>query len=163
MTERQRDAAQTLADQIKALADQATADMTERQRVRTERADQPESPPRERAVFGALLVAVPVLLILVAIIFQQPLMEWLTPAPSADVALQRAQAALDDTVKEIEAFRHDFSALPETLVQVAAPAHGNWTYTKGSDGRYRVVLRVDGQVVTFDSSERNGVADDRRP
>ena len=41
-----------------------------------------------------------------------------------------------------------------SLAEVGVPAHGEWTFTKTSANEYRVVLRMYGQVVTFDSRQR---------
>ena len=151
-------AAANLASQIQDLTSQATDDMIERTRMReSAAAAAAKAPPLSRARFSlmGLYLALPVLAALVAVaFFGDSLMEMVTPAPSPEIAHAQAQADLDFAVREIESFRADFSTLPETLVQIGAPTRGDWTYTRGTDGRYQLVRRLHGQVVTFNGVEK---------
>ena len=150
-----------LAREIDQLAGLATDDMLERTRKREAAASASMASPvfRQRVSLIALCVALPLLAFLIGVsFFADALTELFSPAPSPQVAAQQSQAELDVIVGDIESFRKDFSALPQTLVQVGAAAHGEWTYTRGADGHYQVVRRLHGGTATFDSRP----AQDRR-
>jgi predicted component of type VI protein secretion system len=147
--------AQTLADQVKGLADEVKQDAARRAMANAEHAERAETIDawlsRKRAVAAALVVALPVLAILVVTTIQgESLGELLTPNPPPAASLRQAQAALD---KRIEAFRSDYADLPGSLAEVGVPAHADVTYAK-SGKQYRVVLKMYGQAVTFDSTQR---------
>ena len=157
-------AAASLASQIQDLTSQATGEMNERTKKREEAAIAAAKAPPTRARFSlmGLYLALPVLATLIAVaFFSDSLMEMVTPAPSPEIAHAQAQADLDFAVREIEAFRADFSALPETLVQVGAPRRGDWTYTRGGDGRYQLVRRLHGQVVTFNGAQKKVASNEK--
>jgi hypothetical protein len=113
---------------------------------------------RKHVVAGSLVVAIPLLAALLAVnVFGISFVDLITPAPSPDVARRQAQAALDDVVKGIEGFREDYAALPERLVEVAAPSRGEWTYTRTPNGHYRVVVEMYGHSVSYDSAHSKQV------
>jgi hypothetical protein len=159
MADRQPTQAPTRADQVKQLAEEIREDTAHRAKVRADHAERAAVIDRwlsrDRAVAIALVIALPVLVMLVvATIRGESLVEMVTPDPSPAVSLQQAHGALDSVVGRIEAFRSDYSQLPGSLAEVGVPAHGEWTFTKTSANEYRVVLRMYGQVVTFDSRQR---------
>jgi hypothetical protein len=168
MAEPQPTRAPTLADQVKRLAEEVREDTAHRAQATAEHVERAAAIhawlSRDRVVAVALVLALPVLTVLVvANIRGESLMEWLTPDPSPAVSLHLAQAALDAAVGRIEAFRSDYSQLPSGLAEVGVPARGEWTFTKTSGSQYRVVLRMYGQVVTFDSSQLKPPLPGRRP
>jgi len=119
---------------------------------------------RERACLVGLWISVPVLVIVLAVnVLGQSLVDLITPAPTPEVARQQAQETLQAVVLEIESFREDYSELPDVLAEVGIPHRGAWTYLKQPGGRYQVVGEMYGQVVTFDSSSRKSVLNERRP
>ena len=81
---------------------------------------------------------------------QGPSLEAIPAPPRPD----QVQDVLNALVKDIESFRQDYAELPNSLVEIGAPPYGDWTYTKESADHYRVVLRLYGQVVTFDSLQK---------
>src|SRR5438093_7615681 len=112
---------------------------------------------RERVVRGALIVAAPILAILIAASIEEwSLSDLVTPTPSPAVALHQAQGAMDTVVKQFDAYVTDYSELPENLVEIGVPAPGDWTYTKRPGNEYQLVLKMYGQVITFESSRRSG-------
>jgi hypothetical protein len=131
-----------------------------------ERAAAPMAAPpvsRQRASLGGLIIAAPLfaLLLLVNVWNISPI-DLFTPSPTPEVARQQAETLLDGVVQGIESYRHDYTRLPNELIQVGIPAVGSWTYSPKAGGRYQVVGTLYGQVVTFDSPE--GAADhERRP
>ena len=152
--------ARSLANQVSDLAQEVQHETAQRKRVSAERAERAAAQnawfSRERGVLVALIIAVPVLGILVATtIFGQSLEELFTSNPPPAVAHQKAQEAMDALVKGIESFRKDTSELPSSLTEVGAPSKGEWTYTK-SGGQYRVVGKMYGEVVTFNSPSTRG-------
>lgn len=160
-----RAAAPSLGSQVHELTSQATGDMVQRSKKREADAAAALKAPlwsRRRLSLIALCASLPVLAVLVAAtFFGDSLAEAFSPAPSAQVARDQAQADLDLAVREIEAFRADFSALPQTLVQIGAPAGGDWTYTKDANDQYQVVRALRGQVVAFSSVSQEVAADGR--
>jgi hypothetical protein len=156
--------APSLASQIQELTGQATDELIQRTRNRQVAAAAATTPAlsRGRASLIALCVSLPVLLILIVLtFFGDALTDALSSPPSPQVARQQAQADLDLVVREIESYRADFSALPQTLAQVAAPARGDWTYTKNINDQYQVVRSVYGQVVSFNSVSQKVVSNER--
>jgi hypothetical protein len=113
---------------------------------------------RKHVVAGSLAIAIPLLAILLAVnVFGVSFADLMTPTPSPDVARRQTQEALDDMVTGIEGYRTDYAELPERLIEVAAPARGQWTYTKTPNGHYRVDLEMYGQSVTYDSAKTRQV------
>jgi hypothetical protein len=148
--------ARSLADQVMELAEEVREETAEREKLRAERAVVQGKPSqvRQRATLIALVVSVPVLaILLVANLEGGSLMTLLTPAPSPDVARQQGQQALGLVVRNIEGFREDHKKLPDNLMMVGIPPHGEWTYTKLAGGHYQVALRESGQVLRFDSHQ----------
>ena len=158
-------AAPSLASQIQELTGQATDELIQRTRKRQVDAVATARTPalsRRRLTLIALCVSLPVCLMVIAFtFFGDALTEALSSPPSPQVARQQAQADLDMVVREIESYRADFSALPQTLAQVGAPARGDWTYTKGLNDQYHVVRSVYGQVVSFHSVQQKVVSNGR--
>ncbi len=137
---------QQLANQ---LFDSATADQ---HKVIAARVPVPSAMTRARAVQLALTVAVPILIgVLVVNFAWQPLKAAFEPSPVPAVAAQEARQMLDALVGEIDTFRKDYDHLPETLVEIGVPPHGQWTYADLGNNRYRVQGTVYGQDVHFDS------------
>jgi hypothetical protein len=160
--------AKSLADQVKELAGEVTEERAQRAKTRAEHAEREATIDawlsRERAVVAALIVALPVLVtLLVMTVEGESLVELLTPGPSPALSLVQAQGALDSVIARIEGFRSDYSKLPRNLAEVGVPPHGEWTYTKTSGNHYRVVLRMYGQVLTFESSQLKVAPERRRP
>jgi hypothetical protein len=156
MGEQRSGGTRSLADQVMDLADEVKQETTHREKERSERAAARAIPnrTRERVTIAGLVIGIPVLAALVVANVQGvDLMALLTPAPSPEIALRQGQQALDSVVEGIEGFREDHSALPDNLMEVGVPAHGEWTYTKLPGGFYQVVLREYGQVLTFDSHQ----------
>jgi hypothetical protein len=158
VAEHQPNHGQNLADQVTALAAQVSEEVAHRAKVTAGHVERQAKVDawlsKERAVLIALIVALPIFgILLVTLIQGRSLAELLTPAPSPAIALQQAQENVDAVVKRIESFRKDFSKLPDTLAVVGVPASGNWTYTTSSGDHYQVVLKLYGQVVTFDSRQ----------
>jgi hypothetical protein len=141
-------------DPFKDIFEQATDQTAQlaRERAAAPMAAAPIS--RQRASLGGLVVAAPLfaLLLLVNVWDISPI-DLITPNPPPEVARQLAQGVLDDVVRGIEAFRHDYATLPKELVEVGVPARGSWTYSLKPGGRYQVTGTMSGQVVTFDSPE----------
>jgi hypothetical protein len=138
------------------ILERASEETTHRAQVRAANASAVPAVSRKRAVAGALAVAVPVLAIVLTVnLFGVSLVEMMTPAPSPAAGLRQAQDALDGMVKDIEGFREDYEELPERLAEVASPFPGQWTYSTTPGGHYLVVLKMHGQVVTFDSAKSN--------
>lgn len=153
----------SLASQAQELANEATGEMIARSRQREADAAVGKAPPltRARVTLIALCAALPMLAVLVAVtFFGDALADMLSPPPSPQIARAQAQAELDATVTDIEAFRADFSALPQTLVQVAAPVRGGWSYIVDGD-HYRLSRTLHGQVVTFTSVPKSTVPDEK--
>ena len=110
---------------------------------------------RERVCLIGLGLSAPMLLVvLVTNVFGISLIDLITPAPPPAIARQQAEETLDAVVKEIESFHHDYAELPDFLAEVGVPPRGVWAYLKKPGGRYQVVGRMHGQVVTFDSPPR---------
>ena len=138
---------QRLADQL------AESAITERETVRAARIAVPSRVTRERVVYVALALAVPILLgVLLATFAWQPLMALFEPAPSPAMARQQAQEMLDALVGEVDAFRRDYDVLPATLVEVGVPPRGQWSYTAFGDAHYKIECSCYGQIVRFDST-----------
>lgn len=139
------------------LAAQATSDMLRRTNQREEDAviaSAARPLTRRRVSVIALGTAAPALALLIAFtFFPDALADALSPAPTPEVARAQAQAELDEVVREVEEFKADFSKLPETLVQVGAPAGGGWAFSKSAGDRYEVVRTLHGQVVSFHSAQ----------
>jgi hypothetical protein len=143
--------AQNAANEIFADAD------AERRQIIAERVAVPPAVSRERAVRIALFIAVPVLAAVLLVTFAwRPLISFLEPWPAPAVARAQAQSALDELVREIEAFRKDYDELPGTLVEIGVPARGEWSYAAAGNGHYRVQGTLYGQTVNFDSSVPGG-------
>jgi hypothetical protein len=157
MADRQFQAAPSLAEQVSEIAEEAKEEKAHRERARAEHAERVAGPwwsRRERLVLIAVMVALPILgILLVTHVQGRPLLALVTPAPAPAVARHRAEVALKFVVNEIEAFRADYSELPDSLTEVGAPAVGEWTYIQRSDGHYQVGLTMYGQVVSFDSRQ----------
>jgi hypothetical protein len=135
------------------LFDLADSEQVERQKASAERASPHTSVSRRRATLMSLVVAVPILATVVAVNFAgDTLTSWFETRPSASVAREEAQRTLNDLVVEIEAFRKDYSELPETLVEVGMPSRGRWTYTAIDKIHYTVQGSMFGQAVSFDST-----------
>jgi len=118
----------------------------------------------KRAVAGVLATAFPVLAILLAVnVFGLSPVELIKPSPSPAIARRQTHEALAAMVEKIEEFREDHDELPGSLAEVAGPSPGTWTYSRMPDGRYRVVLEMHGEVVTFDSAQSKKVLDKPRP
>ena len=140
------------------ILEQASEETAHRAQVRASNASAVPAVSRKRAVAGALVVAVPVLAIVITVnLFGVSVVDMMTPAPSPAAGLRQAQDAVDGMVKDIEGFREDYEELPERLAEVAAPFHGQWTYSTTPGGHYLVVLKMHGQVVTFDSAKNKQV------
>src|SRR6266852_2647183 len=109
MTGRPASEAQSLADQVRELTHEASHEMADRAKVREEREARTPSVTRERVTLGALIVALPILVVVVVIIVQgRSLLELITPAPPPAVAHQQAQQVLDSVGKDIEGYRKDY-------------------------------------------------------
>jgi hypothetical protein len=156
-------AVRNLGNQAQALTSLATDDMIRRSKKRLlDRAAASKAPAlsRQRITLIALCASLPVLAVLVSVtFFGDSLAETLSPPLSPQIVREQAQGDLDAAVKDIEAFRADFSTLPQTLTQIGVPTRGDWTYTKGSDGHYQVVRALHGQVLTFNSVQKKMVSD----
>jgi hypothetical protein len=149
----------TLADQVKGLAEEVRDDAAHRAKASAAQAERAATIDgwlsRRRAVTVALILALPVLAILVVTTIRgESLVELFTPNPPPATSLQQAQVALDSLIGRIERFRSDYSELPSGLAEVGVPSRGEWTFTKTAGNQYQVVLRMYGQVVAFDSSQR---------
>ena len=135
------------------LFDLADSEQVERQKASAERAAPHTSLGRRRATLMSLVAAVPILIAVVTVNFAgDTLTSWFETRPSASVAREEAQRTLNDLVVEIEAFRKDYSELPETLVEVGMPSRGRWTYTAIDKSHYTVQGSMFGQAVSFDST-----------
>lgn len=162
MAEHKTDSSSNQAD-FQDIFDQASEEKAHHARVRANSAPSEAWLTRQRAVVGALVLAVPLLATLLAVnVFGVSLVDLMTPTPSPAVARSLTQEALDAMVKDIEGFREDYSELPERLAEVAAPSRGQWTYTRRPGGHYQVVLAMYGEVLTFDSGQAKVVNDEPR-
>ena len=143
-----RPGAQQSANEIFALA---AEEKVERQRVSVENARKQAPIKRERIIFVALAIAVPILIVVFAINVMgfSPASLFETP-PSPAIAREEAQRTIDMLVADIELFRRNYNELPESLVEVGVPPRGTWTYVVAGD-TYRVRGTIYGQEVTFDS------------
>jgi hypothetical protein len=59
------------------------------------------------------------------------------------------QAALEDVVVDIEAFRADYGELPVSLAEIGLPANGDWYYARSSNGTYDLTVAMGGHTITF--------------
>jgi hypothetical protein len=154
MAEDQPNSAQSRADLVMGLAQEVAEERAQRNKVSAEHAERAAAVDkwltRERGVLIALILAVPVLVALIVVGMQGPSLGAMPPKPRPD----QTQDVLNALVKDIESFRQDFAELPSSLAEVGIPRHGEWTYTKDSADHYRVVLRLNGQVLTFDSLQK---------
>jgi hypothetical protein len=134
---------------------------TNERRAAAEAAIAPPGQLRRRFVAAALALAIPVLaLSFVTNVLGIPLRSLFAPDPPAELARRQAEDALQQAINEIEGYRRDYAELPTTLAQVGVPADGHWSYVY-SNGRYRLVLRLHSQTVSFDSGEKPSVAPPR--
>jgi hypothetical protein len=145
----------TLADQVALLTEEVDQDRASRRKAGAERAHHAAAVhtwlSRDRAVLVAFIIALPILGVLVWMnVTDQSFAELLTPGPPPRLARQQAQDALDSVVKQIGLYRDDYSMLPDSVAEVGA-ARGEWIYTKGPQGSYVVRLRMNGQILTYDS------------
>jgi hypothetical protein len=143
-----RQASQHSANEIFAAA-------TEEQRARAkrvaaERVAQPTAVSRERVAYTgvALMTPVFVVILLVNVLGFSPL-SFFEPAPTPEAAREEVQQLLKTVVADIEAFRTDTNQLPDTLVQVGIPSRGDWSYTNGGSGTYRLQGTLYGQTATY--------------
>ena len=147
-----------LAAQVAEIAGAAVQERVERRRLSEERAEQTAAVDRwlsrERAVLVAVVVTLPILItmILVNVMDLSPL-EWITPSPEPQVARRLAQEALDTVVKGVDAYQHDYSTLPPSLVEIGTPAQGDWDYTSDG-GNFTVTVKMFHQQLRFDSRSR---------
>ena len=147
---------QQAADEVKKLVGQAINRIAEQQAA----AAAPPPPPgqaRQRATLVGLCLAAPVLLGILAFNLAGPaIAERLATRPPPPVARQNADQTLRTLVAEIEAFREDYSELPQTIHEVGAPPQGTWRYEVVSSTGYRIHGSLQGQDVSFDSSRGAG-------
>ena len=150
-------------DPFKDLIEQASDEREQAARVRAAIKAPTVPLSRKRACLAGLAVSAPILaILLVTNVWGISIVDLITPAPAPDIVRQQAHILLDDVVQGIEAFREDYEALPDGLVDVGVPSRGTWTYSKKPGGQYRVVGELSGQVVTFDSGSGK-VVDERFP
>lgn len=137
------------------LINQATEEVRERDKRRAdiELARATATPPRQRASFAGLLIAIPAFVALLVVGFTDwSLSELLESRPSAPAAREQAEKMLDGLVADIEAFRNDYHELPERLIEIGIPARGEWTYSPLSKDHYKIEGALYGQRVSFNSS-----------
>ena len=145
-------------DEFKDIIATAKEESIDRARARAEAPPEAVPVSRQRATLGALIISFPILVLLVVLnVWDISLTDLFTPAPSPEIARQQTKALLDGVVSGIDRFHSDYHALPDELVQVGVPSEGTWTYAKLPGGRYEVVGKMYGQVVTFTSTERKQV------
>jgi hypothetical protein len=139
----------------------AADEKVERQRVSAVNAKKHAPIKRERIIFTALAIAVPIFAVVVAVnVFGvSPASLFETP-PSPAVARTDVQRMLDALVADIELFRKNYQTLPESLVEIGRPEKGSWTYTVAG-GAYRVQGTLYGQTVNFAGTSAPEIAKDR--
>ena len=139
----------------------AVDEKVERQRVSAENAKKHAPIKRERIIFTALAIALPIFVVVVAVnVFgMSPASLFETP-PSPAVARIEAQRMLDTLVTDIEVFQKNYQTLPESLVEIGRPEKGSWTYTVAG-AAYRVQGTLYGQTVNFTGTSTPDTAKDR--
>jgi hypothetical protein len=152
-------------EEVQRLITEAIGEIEDRRRVRAQ-IEESARPAftRDRAARIGLAVAVPVLITVVGInVAGDTVRSWFEPRLSPSAAREQAQKSLDSIVQDIEAFREDYSELPESLVEAGMPPRGQWKYQVLDRGHYKIEGRLHGQVVSFDSTRATARSVDGRP
>jgi hypothetical protein len=124
------------------LASEVSQENAQRQKLQAERAAAAVPVTRSRITLGAMLIAVPALIVLLVMNFI---------VSPASVVPDSPREALNFAIKQIENFREDYSRLPDTLIEAGPFTDREFSYTRKPDGQYRLVVRKHGEVLTYDS------------